>query len=220
MAAAAEGQTIPGCGGPGGWRKRRRLLGGPGAGAGDGLAMRGVCRARGGTGAGAAGDEAGGEYNQAWLVVERNNHGSGVLALLETGCVGARIYKQGGQAGWLTTSVSRPAVAGAVGCGAGGGAGMLSEQTSAGRVQELCALAERKNGSAGGDARRPGDGHGDRAGGEGGAAGTNSSEQLACGLQIGLLKESTDLWRMQISCGGQKRKAENQKLKTGSRSYA
>jgi hypothetical protein len=54
------------------------------------------------------------EYNKAWLVVERNNHGSGVLALAETACRYERIYlqggRQGGQAGWLTTSVSRPAV--------------------------------------------------------------------------------------------------------------
>jgi hypothetical protein len=54
------------------------------------------------------------EYNGAWLVVERNNHGSGVLALVETACKYERIYqqqgRQGGQAGWLTTSVSRPAV--------------------------------------------------------------------------------------------------------------
>jgi hypothetical protein len=58
------------------------------------------------------------EYNGAWLVVERNNHGSGVLALVETACMYERIYqqggqqggRQGGQAGWLTTSVSRPAV--------------------------------------------------------------------------------------------------------------
>jgi len=48
------------------------------------------------------------EYNGAWLVVERNNHGSGVLALAETACKYDRIYRQGGQAGWLTTSVSRP----------------------------------------------------------------------------------------------------------------
>lgn len=48
------------------------------------------------------------EYNGAWLVVERNNHGSGVLALAETACGYERIYRQGGQAGWLTTSVSRP----------------------------------------------------------------------------------------------------------------
>ncbi len=48
------------------------------------------------------------EYNGAWLVVERNNHGSGVLALAETACKYERIYGQGGQAGWLTTSLSRP----------------------------------------------------------------------------------------------------------------
>lgn len=52
------------------------------------------------------------EYNGAWLVVERNNHGSGVLALAETACKCARIYRQGGQAGFLTTSVSRPAMIG------------------------------------------------------------------------------------------------------------
>jgi hypothetical protein len=54
------------------------------------------------------------EYNGAWLVVERNNHGTGILALAETVCKYGRIYwqggRQGGQAGWLTTSVSRPAM--------------------------------------------------------------------------------------------------------------
>jgi hypothetical protein len=52
------------------------------------------------------------EYCRAWLVVERNNHGSGVLALAETNCKYVRIYRQGGQTGWLTTSVSRPVVLG------------------------------------------------------------------------------------------------------------
>ena len=52
------------------------------------------------------------EYNGALLVVERNNHGSGVLALAETVCGYKRIYRQGGQAGWLTTSASRPEVLG------------------------------------------------------------------------------------------------------------
>jgi len=52
------------------------------------------------------------EYNCAWLVVERNNHGSGVLALAETSCKYERIYRQGGQPGWLTTSLSRPAMLG------------------------------------------------------------------------------------------------------------
>jgi len=47
------------------------------------------------------------EYNGAWIVVERNNHGSGVLAHLEqTGA--ARVYGQNGQPGWLTSQVSRP----------------------------------------------------------------------------------------------------------------
>jgi hypothetical protein len=55
------------------------------------------------------------EYKGAWLVVERNNHGSGVLALLETACGYKRIYRQNGQAGWLTTSLSRPAVLGQLG---------------------------------------------------------------------------------------------------------
>jgi len=57
------------------------------------------------------------EYNQAWLVVERNNHGSGVLALADTVCGYERIYRQGGQAGWLTTSLSRPAALGRLDAG-------------------------------------------------------------------------------------------------------
>ncbi len=52
------------------------------------------------------------EYNQAWLVVERNNHGSGILALVESVCGYGKVYRQNGQAGWLTTSVSRPTALG------------------------------------------------------------------------------------------------------------
>jgi len=52
------------------------------------------------------------EYNRAWLVVERNNHGSGVLALMESVCGYEKVYKQNGQAGWLTTSMSRPTALG------------------------------------------------------------------------------------------------------------
>jgi hypothetical protein len=48
------------------------------------------------------------EYNQAWLVVERNNHGAGILAYAETPCGYGRIYKQDKKPGWLTTSLSRP----------------------------------------------------------------------------------------------------------------
>jgi hypothetical protein len=52
------------------------------------------------------------EYNDAWLVIERNNHGSGILALAETVCAYPRIFRQSGQPGWLTNSVSRPAMLG------------------------------------------------------------------------------------------------------------
>lgn len=49
------------------------------------------------------------EYNHALLVVERNNHGAGVLAMLENVCKYPRLFRSQGQPGWLTTSVSRPA---------------------------------------------------------------------------------------------------------------
>jgi hypothetical protein len=50
------------------------------------------------------------EYNGAMLIVERNNHGAGVIAYL-TGVVQyARLYEQDGQPGWLTTALSRPRV--------------------------------------------------------------------------------------------------------------
>jgi hypothetical protein len=57
------------------------------------------------------------EYNQAWLVVERNNHGSGILALIESVCHYPLIYRQAGQMGWLTTSLSRPAAIGRLNAG-------------------------------------------------------------------------------------------------------
>jgi hypothetical protein len=58
------------------------------------------------------------EYNHAWVVVERNNHGSGVLAHLEGMMDETRVYRPGGrqgQPGWLTTSASRPRILGSLG---------------------------------------------------------------------------------------------------------
>jgi hypothetical protein len=55
------------------------------------------------------------EFNQAWLVVERNNHGAAILAFAQMHCRYPRIYSQNGQPGWLTNSVSRPAVLGRLG---------------------------------------------------------------------------------------------------------
>jgi hypothetical protein len=50
------------------------------------------------------------EYNQALLVVERNNHGMAVLAYLSTIERYGPIYEERGQAGWLTTAITRPAM--------------------------------------------------------------------------------------------------------------
>ena len=54
------------------------------------------------------------EYNGALLIVERNNHGAGVLAYLAGVVRYARVYRQDGQEGWLTTALSRPRMLGQV----------------------------------------------------------------------------------------------------------
>ena len=54
------------------------------------------------------------EYNLAWVVVERNNHGSGVLAHLNGMMPEERIWRSGrgqsGPQGWLTSMASRLAM--------------------------------------------------------------------------------------------------------------
>ena len=47
------------------------------------------------------------EYNDAVVVVERNNHGSAVLAHLELSQKYDHVYRENGEAGWLTTSLSK-----------------------------------------------------------------------------------------------------------------
>lgn len=53
--------------------------------------------------------ELGSNYGHALLAVERNNHGYGVLAHLRD-MEYSKIFEQGGQLGWLTSAVSRPAM--------------------------------------------------------------------------------------------------------------
>ncbi len=48
-------------------------------------------------------------YNNALLVVERNNHGYGVLAHLRAAGY-EKVFRDGGQDGWLTSAVSKPAM--------------------------------------------------------------------------------------------------------------
>jgi hypothetical protein len=90
------------------------------------------------------------EYGQAWVVVERNNHGSGVLAYLEAPCGYQRVYRTGGQPGWLTTSLSRPAALGRL------AAALVDEPEcfmSRRLLGECRSFVRLKNGSAG---ARPG----------------------------------------------------------------
>ena len=49
------------------------------------------------------------EYGNALVAVERNNHGYGVLAHLKD-LQYENIFEQGGQEGWLTSVVTRPAM--------------------------------------------------------------------------------------------------------------
>ncbi len=53
--------------------------------------------------------ELGRMYNEALLVVERNNHGYGVLANLRAAEY-QKVFRDGGQDGWLTSAVTRPAM--------------------------------------------------------------------------------------------------------------
>jgi hypothetical protein len=55
------------------------------------------------------------DYNRALAAVERNNHGSGILAYLTGVCRYPRIYEQNGQQGWLTSQLSRPQMIGKLG---------------------------------------------------------------------------------------------------------
>ncbi len=59
--------------------------------------------------------ELGRGYNGALLAVERNNHGSGVLAYLDGVERYPRVYGQAGVAGWLTSVASRPGMVGRLG---------------------------------------------------------------------------------------------------------
>lgn len=48
------------------------------------------------------------EYGGVRIAVERNNHGAAVLAYIETRESYTRLYRQHGEAGWLTSAASKP----------------------------------------------------------------------------------------------------------------
>lgn len=81
------------------------------------------------------------EYNNALLVIERNNHGLAVLAYLNAIERYPRVYEQRGQPGWLTTAVSRPAMIELVGATLATGAKIFSSS----RLLAECRTFVRQN---------------------------------------------------------------------------
>jgi len=89
------------------------------------------------------------EYGRAMLVVERNNHGAGVLAYLKSVCRYPNIYKQDGQDGWLTSSLTRPAMLGRLAAALVEGVGVFHSRRL---LQECRTFVRLRNGKTGGQA--------------------------------------------------------------------
>jgi hypothetical protein len=89
------------------------------------------------------------EYGTATLVVERNNHGSGVLAYLKAVCRYPKIFKQDGQDGWLTSSLSRPAMLGNLAAALAEGARIFHSRRM---LRECRTFVRQRNGKTGAQA--------------------------------------------------------------------
>jgi hypothetical protein len=90
------------------------------------------------------------EYNQALLVVERNNHGLAVLAYLSTIERYPSIYEQRGQAGWLTTAVTRPAMIALVGIALASGPEIFSSSRLLAECRTFVRLRDGRTAAAAG----------------------------------------------------------------------
>lgn len=88
--------------------------------------------------------ELGEEYNQALVVVERNNLGTGTLSLLSEVCHYPKIFEQGGQLGWLTSALSKPLMIGTMTAAMVGNARMFHSDRL---LQECRTFVRQRNGS-------------------------------------------------------------------------
>ena len=90
------------------------------------------------------------EYGGALIAVERNNHGAGVLAYLDSVERYARVYEQGGVAGWLTTAGSKPGMVSRMGVLLAESAWMFSSRRLLGECRTFVSMAGGRTGAASG----------------------------------------------------------------------
>ena len=90
------------------------------------------------------------EYGGAMIVVERNNHGSGVLAYLDHAERYAKVYEQGGTAGWLTSAGSKPGMVSRMGALLAESAGMFMSRRLLGECRTFVTWPGGKTGAANG----------------------------------------------------------------------
>ncbi|NYF91830.1 terminase [Tunturiibacter empetritectus] len=90
------------------------------------------------------------EYGGAMIAVERNNHGAGVLAYLDSVERYARVYEQGGVAGWLTTAGSKPGMVSRMGALLVESSGMFFSRRLLGECRNFVAMAGGRTGAVSG----------------------------------------------------------------------
>lgn len=90
------------------------------------------------------------EYNHALLIVERNNHGMAVLAYLSTLERYPAIYEERGQAGRLTTAITRPAMIALLGVALATGPEIFSSSRLLAECRTFVRLRDGRTGAAAG----------------------------------------------------------------------
>ncbi len=90
------------------------------------------------------------EYGGAMIVVERNNHGSGVLAYLDSVERYARVYEAAGVAGWLTTAGNKPGMVSRMGALLAESAEMFASRRLLGECRTFVTSAGGRTGAANG----------------------------------------------------------------------
>ncbi|MES2220861.1 MAG: terminase [Acidobacteriota bacterium] len=90
------------------------------------------------------------EYNRGVVVVERNNHGMAVLAYLSAIERYASVYEQCGQAGWLTTAITRPAMIALLGAELTNGPEIFSSSRLLSECRTFVRLRDGRTGAAAG----------------------------------------------------------------------